>query len=201
MSEDRQDGKGLSIGEVDPDDFRRFAGRFATSPEIGAIRTCLDKDAPNASESADVCVTGLNGCDRLCAAACFQLYRSKTDEASLVVKLDSVMVDDRLRRRGLGAILATQSFIDFVSKVELNVTRIYAHSVHPATVRLLRRLGFNDPPVIGAPISNLSIDPQEREDIVNRWTELNRGRLDRLRLQCELCRKKHRRAIRWCEPR
>ncbi len=44
-----------------------------------------------------------------------------------------------------------------------NISRVYAHSVHPGTVRLLRRLGFNDPQVTGAPLSDVDVDGARRE--------------------------------------
>ena len=59
---------GLTIGEIDGEEFRLFARRFANSPEIGPIGTCLDSDA-EAVPDAELRVVALKGCDKLCAAA------------------------------------------------------------------------------------------------------------------------------------
>ena len=78
-----------------------------------------------------------------------------------------------------------------------NIVHIYAHSVHPGTVRLLRRLGFNDPQATGAPISDVIVDAASREafpkdcesQIVNHTSQIN--------VQCEFRRKGDKRARPW----
>ena len=57
------------------DEFREFAKRYATSPEIGPIQTSLDR-AVDAPSDCDRIVFGLWGCDSLCAVACFHFYQS-----------------------------------------------------------------------------------------------------------------------------
>jgi len=125
---------GPRIAEISAEEFREFARRYANSPEIGPIQTSLDGgiDEP---DDCDRVLAGLWGCDTLCAVACFHLYRSARDQARRVLKLDSVVVDNRLRRRGLAGLLVTQAFADLVGDAAHNVARIYAHSVHPGTVR------------------------------------------------------------------
>lgn len=193
--------KGVTIGPLTDDAFREFARKFATSPEIGPIRTALDSDSQERGEAGYVLV-GLSGCGRLCSAACLLLYPSKIDGGEThVVKLDSVIVDPALRRRGLGGVLVAQAFRDLVAETGFGIRRIYAHSVHPATVSLLKRLGFIDPPPVGAPISNTAIEPGKEEEFLARCDDQIRGRLEQLRLQCEFCRKGDRRARPWClEP-
>lgn len=192
---------GLTIGPITEDQFREFARKFATSEEIGPIRTALDSDA-NVDDEVRRVLIGLSGCEELCSAACLLLYPSKMDGGKThVVKLDSVIVDPALRRRGLGGILIAQAFSDLLANASYNVRRFYAHSVHPATVSLLRRLGFNDPPPVGAPISNVAIEPGTEDDFISNWEEQTRGRLEQMRLQCEFCRKDDRRARPWCRER
>lgn len=194
------DAEGLEIAPIPIEEFRGFAKRHGTSPEIGPIATCLD-DAAGAHADAEVHVIGLKACDKLCAAACFELFRSRLDPTVRALKLDSVIVDPKLRRRGLAGLLVTRSFLDFVTDPDRNIARIYAHSVHPATVEMLRRLGFNDPPVTGAPISNLDLMENGSAAFVQRAEEQLRTQIDQKRLQCEFCLKRSRRARPWCLPR
>jgi hypothetical protein len=191
---------GLTISEISVEEFRDFARRYATSPEIGPIKTDLDNLSDPALGTERV-LLGLRGCDRLCAAACLLVIQSKLNRDQQVVKLDSVVVDHALRRRGLANLLLTQSFLDLVVSGTRNICRIYAHSVHPATVRLLRRLTFNDPQVTGAPISDLSVDDESRAHFIQTCEDQIRRHVEQLRLQCEFCRKRDKRARPWCLPR
>ena len=102
---------GPRIGEISAEEFRGFAKRYAHSPEIGPIQTSLDGgiDRPDGYERV---LVGLWGCGTLCAVACFHLYPSARDEARQVWKLDSVIVDVRLRHRGLAGLLLAQTFLD-----------------------------------------------------------------------------------------
>ncbi|MFQ5773541.1 MAG: hypothetical protein ACE5GS_03390 [Kiloniellaceae bacterium] len=190
---------GPRIERISERQFRDFAKRFATSPEIGPIRTSLDADAPG-EPGVERVLVGLWGCDRLCAVACLHVYEGRADAACQVVKLDSVIADTDLRRRGLAGLLLAQSFKDLVAHGPGNVSRIYAHSVHPATVRLLRRLGFSDPPMVGAPISDIGVETEARDAFLKACEEPIRGRMDQMRLQCELCRNADKRARPWCLP-
>ena len=191
---------GPRIGEISAEAFRAFAKRYASSPEIGPIQTSLDGgiDAPDDCERV---LVGLWGCDTLCAVACFHLYRSARDQARRVLKLDSVVVDNRLRRRGLAGFLVARACADLVADAARNIARIYAHSVHPGTVRLLRRLGFNDPQVTGAPISDAHVDAEDREAFLKVCEAQIVNRMSQIKLQCEFCRKGDRRARPWCLPR
>ncbi len=200
MAANSTDRRGLTIGEIDARDFKAFANRFANSPEIGPIGTCLDTDAHPMPE-ADLRIIGLKGCDTICAAATFQLFDSKLDSNTQVLKLDSVVVDPNLRRRGLGGVLVAKTFGDMVGDTGRRITRIYAHSVHPATVALLKRLGFSDPPSVGAPITDTGIDDSTKVQFLDACQKQLRGRLEQMRLQCEFCRKGDRRARPWCQPR
>ena len=191
---------GPRIAEISAAAFRDFAKRHATSPEIGPIQTSLDGGADKDIDFDRVLV-GLWGCERLCAVACFQLYQSAMDKSRRVLKLDSVIVDAQLRRRGLAGLLVAQSFIDLVVDRVRGVSRVYAHSVHPATVRLLRRLRFNDPQITGAPISDISVEADGREPFLKVCEEQIKSHMNQIRLQCEFCRKGDKRARPWCVPR
>jgi GNAT superfamily N-acetyltransferase len=189
--------EGASIREISEQEFRDFAKRYATSPEIGPIATSLDSGAKKET-GVERKLVGLWGCETLCAVACFHLYQSAVDKARLVLKLDSVVVAPPLRRRGLAGLLVARGFADLVSSGVRNIVRIYAHSVHPATVLLLRRLGFHDPQAFGAPISDLNIEAGNREALLQACETEVRDQMARMRLQCEFCRKGDKRARRWC---
>ena len=191
---------GLIIRKIAKSDFLDFARRFADSPEVGPIRTCLDDDADD-KPGVSLVVMGLWGCESLCAAAAFQFYDSKSDEIGETLKLDSVIVDPALRRRGLAGLLITNCFSEFVTDTSRKFARIYAHSVHPATVSMLRRLGFVDPPPIGAPVSYLELEPGAEKTFAKQCESQIRHKLGQMRIQCELCRKSDRRARPWCRTR
>ena len=89
---------GPTIEQISPSEFREFAMRWATSPEIGPIQTSLDGGLDDPPD-CDRVLFGLWGCDTLCAVACLHLYPSARDNAAPALKLDSVVVDNRLRRR------------------------------------------------------------------------------------------------------
>ncbi len=191
---------GSRIAEISPEDFRAFARHHATSPEVGPIQTSLDGGVAK-PDDCDRMLFGLWGCDTLCAVACFHIYRSAQDKAQRVLKLDSVVVDDRLRRRGLAGLLVTQAFADLVADTALNIVQIYAHSVHPGTVCLLRRLGFNDPQATGAPISDVVVDGEAREAFLKNCETQIANHMGQIKLQCEFCRTGDRRSRPWCLPR
>ena len=191
---------GPRIAEISAEAFRDFAKRYATSPEIGPIQTSLDNGVDKEIDFDRVLV-GLWGCERLCAVACFHLYRSAMDKTRHVLKLDSVIVDTRLRRRGLAGLLVAQSFTDLVVDRVRRISRVYAHSVHPATVRLLRRLQFNDPQITGAPISDISVEADDRAPFLKVCEAQIKSHMNQVKLQCEFCRKDDRRARPWCVAR
>lgn len=191
---------GPRIAEISAEDFRGFARCHATSPEIGPIQTSLDAGVDKEIDFDRVLI-GLWGCESLCAVACFHLYQSAMDKSRHVLKLDSVIVGTQLRRRGLAGLLVSQSFIDLVVDRVRRVSRVYAHSVHPATVRLLRRLRFNDPQITGAPISDISVEQDGRETFLKVCEEQIKSHMNQMKLQCEFCRKGDKRARPWCLPR
>ena len=105
--------EGPRIAVISGQAFRDFAKRYATSPEIGPIQTSLDGGTNQEIDFGRVLV-GLWCCERLCAVACFHFYQSAMDKTRHVLKLDSVIVDTQLRRRGLAGRLVAQAFIDLV---------------------------------------------------------------------------------------
>ncbi len=190
---------GPRVAEISAEEFRDFARRHATSPEIGPIQTSLDAGVDKEIDFDRVLI-GLWGCESLCAVACFHLYQSAMDKTRHVLKLDSVIGGTKLRRRGLAGLLVAQAFIDLVVDRVRRVSRVYAHSVHPATVRLLRRLRFNDPQITGAPISDISVEEDRREAFLKVCEEQIKSHMTQMRLQCEFCRKGDKRARPWCVP-
>jgi len=188
------------MGEISEPEFLDFAGRFANSPEVGPIRTCLD-DNPGDEPGVSHVAMGLRGCETLCAAATFQFYRPKSAEIGGTLKLDSVVVDPALRQRGFAGLLIANCFGEFAADTSRKFSRIYAHSVHPATVSLLRRLGFADPAPTGAPVSYLELDPAADQAFGDQCKSRIRHKLGQMRVQCELCRNSDRRARPWCRPR
>lgn len=191
---------GPKIAEISPEEFRDFAKRHATSPEIGPIQTSLDGGADKEVDFDRVLV-GLGGCGTLCAVACFHLHTSVQEENRQALKLDSVIVDDRLRRRGLAGLLVAQSFVNLLLGGGRRVASIYAHSVHPGTLRLLRRLGFNDPHAIGAPLSNINFETDDCETFLKVCNKQIQLQMNQMKRQCALCRVGDRRARPWCRPR
>ena len=195
----KPDGSGLEIREVPPDIFVNFAKRHGTSEEIGPIATIFDKPG-EIDEKVEIQALGLFGCGTLCAVAACTVTRSEGD-ASSGLKLDSIIVDRVLRRRGLAALLVAKAFRSILSDPEQTISMIYSHAVHPATERLLRSMSFNDPPPIGAPISSLQLDDASRTELLA-FCEIQIQRAsDRLKLQCSYCEDCDRRARPWCMPR
>ncbi|MCZ6774385.1 MAG: hypothetical protein O7G83_20700 [Proteobacteria bacterium] len=191
---------GLTIAEISQEEFRDFAKRYATSPEIGPIQTSLDGGVDKKIDFDRVLV-GLAGCGTLCAVACLHLHQSVLEKGQQALKLDSVIVDDRLRRRGLAGLLVTQSFVDQILRHGRGVASIYAYAVHPGSLRLLRRLGFNDPHAIGAPLSNINFETDDREAFLKECNNQITSQMIQMKRQCAWCRKGNRRADPWCLPR
>lgn len=189
-------GWGLSIRSIEPDAFRDFARRYATSDEIGPIATALDK-AGGDSANVETNLLGLFGCETLCAVACFLV--TSGHDGSRVCKLDSVIVDSALRRRSLAKMLVASTFSAMVTRFAGRLDRVYAHSVHPATVRLLGSLGFQPPPPVGAPLSVINLDRPGRRQFASQCDEVRDGIAGRLKLECAFCRGHDRRAHPWCK--
>jgi hypothetical protein len=193
---------GPVIAEVSEAEYKAFASRHATSEEIGPIQTALDAGVRKSKTvDYDQVLVGLTGCGKLCAVADFHLYPSETNRERRALKLDSVIVDQKLRRRGLAGLLVAQTMKNLVTAPSRKVANIYAHSVHPATVRLLRRLGFRDPNPLGAPISHLSLEHENRNPFLAVCEADVRVHLNMLKMQCQFCRNGDKRARPWCVPR
>ena len=93
----------LTFQAISEDTFREFARSHGTSPETGRIGTYLDADGRSEAPGKPH-LLGLMGCGILCAISCCTVMEHKTDQAH-ACKLDSVIVDGTLRKRGLASIL------------------------------------------------------------------------------------------------
>lgn len=189
----------LTFQTISEDTFRKFARRHGTSPEIGRIGTYLDADG-SAEAHGEAHLFALMGCGKLCAVTCCTVMEHKTDQAH-ACKLDSVIVDGQLRKRGLASILVAQAFVDLVTDPHLKISMIYSYAVHPATVQMLRRLSFSQPPPVGAPLSSVHIDHTNRQRFIARCRACIQAVSNQLKLQCVFCLGKDRRARPWCLPR
>lgn len=191
---------GLMIAEISPEEFRDFAKRNATSLEIGPIQTSLDDGAVK-EVAIERELFGLRGCGILCATACIHLHQSVREKDQLTLKLDSVIVDKHLRRRGLAGLLVAQSFLDLIRNGGRRVASIYAYAVHPGTSRLLHRLGFNNSHALGAPLSNINFETDDREAFLKECNKQISSQVNEMKRQCEWCRTGNRRTRPWCLPR
>ena len=110
-------------------------------------------------------------------------------------------MDRALRRRGLAGFLVAKAFHQILSDPDQNLSTIFSHAVHPATVRLFRRMSFSEPPPLGAPITSLHLDNAERAEL-RAFCEIQMQRaLEHLNLECRFCEGGDRRARPWCQPR
>ncbi len=189
-----QEDSGLTFARIGEDDFRDFARHHGTSPEIGRIGTYFEEAEDHGNEPH---LFGLLGCGELCAVVCCTLGKHATDHSD-ICKLDSVIVHDDLRKRGLASALVANAFLDLMNDQDLNITKIYSHAVHPATVKLLSQLAFSEPPPVGAPISSLHLDDENRDSFMTNCLVSSQSTVNRLKLQCQFCLGNHRRAIPWC---
>ena len=195
----KPNGSGLQVREIPADTFLDFAKLHGTSEEIGPIGTIFDKMSEIA-ESVQVYALGLYGCGTLCAVSACTVTHVHSDEPG-GLKLDSIIVDRALRRRGLAGFLVAKAFHQILSDPDQNLSTIFSHAVHPATVRLLRRMSFSEPPPLGAPISSLHLDNAERAELLA-FCEIQMQRaLEHLNLECRFCEGGDRRARPWCQPR
>ena len=186
------------IDTIVPQDFRDFAVRYATSPEIGPIGTYLD-DHTTEEIRDKVELVGLLGCGVLCAAACFTFVESRLD-TNYTCKLDSVIVRPDVRKQGLGGLLIAEGFRCFTAPdMARKVNHLFAHSVHPATVNLLNRLCFDKPAELrgGSPISSLKLTDENKPKFSITCLERVNRTGGRLRLQCQFCTSRDRRARPW----
>jgi len=203
-----RDNIGLGFFPLAPEAFRAFAKVNATSEEIGPIATYLDEGVGASKHhehdsilKTEIVLLGLYGCDTLSAAICCLVTtsRDKTDgvDVTHAIKLDSIVVDQHSRRRGLGVALVSECFAEIIEDPGKNVRHLYAHSVHPATVRLLRTLAFQDPPPSGAPISSLHLEDGAGA-LVKRCNDRLASVSTSLKLHCSYCQSNSRKARRWC---
>ncbi len=190
-------GDGLTFARIAEDAFRDFARHHGTSPEIGRIGTFFEEAEDHGTEPY---LFGLLGCGELCAIVCCTLGKHVTDDSD-ICKLDSVIVHDELRQRGLASALVANAFLNLMNDESLNISRIYSHAVHPATVKLLSQLAFSEPPPLGAPICSVHFDDGTRDRFITNCLVSSQGTVNRLKLQCQFCLGKDRRAIPWCRPR
>ncbi len=195
----KPNGSGLQIREIPADAFLSFAKLHGTSEEIGPIGTVFDK-ITELADNVRVYALGLYGCGTLCAVTACTVTHAQDDEPG-GLKLDSIIVDRALRRRGLAGLLVAKAFHQLLSDPGQNISTIFSHAVHPATVRLLHRMSFSEPPPLGAPISSLHLDDAERAELLA-FCEIQMQRaLERLNLQCRFCEGGDRRARPWCQAR
>ena len=195
----KSDGSGLRIREIPAETFLSFAKVHGTSEEIGPIGTIFDRMS-DIAENVQVYPLGLYGCGTLCAISACTVTHTQGDEPG-GLKLDSIIVDRALRRRGLAGFLVAKAFHQLLSDPGLNISTIFSHAVHPATVRLLQRMSFSEPPPLGAPISSRHLDNAGRAELLA-FCEIQMQRaLERLNLQCAFCAVGDRRARPWCQPR
>ena len=187
----------LRFEEITEAEFGEFARRHATSPEIGRIGTYLDDRATGDFHDAAAHLFGLYGCERLCAVTSCTIKQNANDRRQ-VAKLDAIIVDPELRRRGLAELLVCHAFLELLSNPEFDIERIYSFAVHPATVALLTRLSFSPPAATGAPICAIEIDGPMRPRLENACRSQIRSKANHLRIQCALCQKNHKRAKPWC---
>ena len=188
--------KGLEFRELEAEVFKEFARSHATSDEIGRIATYLDEDNEQIGGDANIILMCLWGCEEPCAAICCLVTTAKDGE-SAAIKLDSIIVDKNLRRQGLGLALVVKSFQDLIADNTPKIRNLYAHSVHPATVRMLRTLGFSDPLPTGAPISAINLE-EKGEEFDRRCKERLMTITNNLKLNCSYCRSNHRKTRQWC---
>ena len=187
---------GLDFQRICKDDFRIFARFHGSSEEIGRIGTYLDADCTEQAYGKPY-LFGLFGCRVMCAVVCCTIAKNSNRDVH-ACKLDSVIVHQNVRKGGLGSLLVTKAFLDLLGDPEFDIGTIYGYAVHPATVRMLRRLEFGEPPPTGAPLAALRIDADNRERLTTNFRVRFQDASQRLRLQCAYCLNKDRRARPWC---
>lgn len=190
---------GLQIHEIPADAFLSFAKLHGTSEEIGPIGTVFDKPS-EIPQHVQIYALALYGCGTLCAVTACTVTHAQGDETG-GLKLDSIIVDRDLRRRGLAGFLVAEAFHQLLSDPDQHITNIFSHAVHPATVQLLRRMSFSEPPPLGAPISSFPLDNTGRAELLAFCDIQIQRALERLNLQCTFCEDGDRRARPWCQPR
>ncbi len=187
---------GLQIEHITEVAFRKFAREHGSSPEIGPIGTYLD-DGHRDRVYGEPHLFAMLGCGDICAVACCTLIVHRLGEGH-VCKLDSIIVHQSTRRGGLGATLVNKAFQEMLDDKRFDITSFFSYAVHPATVRLLRRFGFSEPPAAGAPIVSLKISAAQRDQLATDLQLRFRDTENKLKLRCIYCRKRDKRARPWC---
>lgn len=141
---------------------------------------------------------GAWGAGDLIAAACFTLARAREGQ-NFTCKLDSVIVRPEVRRQGLAGIIVAHGFQMILEQEKELIATIYAHSVHPATVKLLRRHAFSEPSPVGAPISALTITDDNRDKLITSLKTGEQGSVTRLKHKCVRCKSGRKGATAWCQ--
>lgn len=190
--------QGPAFQEISAAAFAEFTARHGVSPEVGRIGTYLDESV-QAQPSGTLRLTGLTGCGKLCAVSSWVIAKSKIAEAH-VGKLDAVVVDQRLRKRGLATVLVADCLVRLMADPDYGLAAVYSHAVHPATRRVLRQLSFSEPPPVGAPLAVAHIDDTNRGAFGGRCKRSRDSILGWMKLQCELCASRDGRARPWCVP-
>ncbi len=189
--------EGLEIGPITEENFLLFAKRFGTSEEVGPIGTCLDKDKVR-TRNAEIFVTGLSAGGELCAAAAFQLFPARDTGVLSTLKLDSVIVNPKVRKRGLASLLVYNMFVEFCE--EYPIKRIYTFATHPGTAKMLSHLSFSEPVLgYGTPLSSLSLENYSRRNFMAKCRHYIAGRMQRMKLECIYCFRDDKRARPWCK--
>ena len=187
----------LVFRAVGEDVFRDFASHHGSSEEVGRIGTFFDNDSKGAVRD-EPRLYGLWGCGRLTAVVCLTIFVNPADE-SRSCRLDSVIVDPALRRRGLASLLIAHAFQDIIETSDFIITMFHSHAVHPATVKMLRHFMFSDPPVRGAPLISVHVDDGNRDEFLARCASIVQEGAGQLKLYCAYCLKRDRRRSRpWC---
>jgi N-acetylglutamate synthase-like GNAT family acetyltransferase len=187
---------GLQIDRITEAAFRKFARQHGSSPEIGPIGTYVDGDHED-RVYGEPYLFAMFGCGDICAVACCTLIAHRLNEGS-VCKLDSIIVHQSIRRGGLGATLVNKAFQEMMDDKRFDITAFFSYAVHPATVRLLRSMGFGEPPPTGAPLLSLKINDANRERLETELKVRFQDAEKKLKLQCIYCCKRDKRARPWC---
>lgn len=191
----------LAIVHLDEKTFCDFARRHGTSDEIGRIATFFD-DAEKKSGNLHCPprLYGLSGCGRLAVIVCLTVHDNVGDDHQ-ACRLDSVITDKTLRKRGLASLLIAHAFLDALADEELSISTLHSHAVHPGTVRMLKQLLFSNPPLKGAPLVTVYLTPDVKPKFVSTCEKIIQDRTSTLKLNCAFCLQGNKRKARyWCIP-
>lgn len=188
--------EGLEIGPITEEEFLLFAKRFGTSEEVGPIGTCLDKNKVR-TRNAEIFIVGLSAGEKLCAVAAFQLFPARDTGALSTLKLDSIIVDPKVRKQGFASLLVYNMFIEFCE--EYPIKRIYTIAMHPGTVKMLSHLSFSESTLAGAALSSLSLENYSRRNFTAKCRYYIVGRMQRMKLEYIYCINDNKRPRPWCK--